>query len=101
MRAFLKASQAYLRSVYSGVSYDLQPYEYIIGPAAGNPNLCLSWPMAAPLSSDGIDWQIGTGHLTLLITTCLPTIIIFRCQLPTQCILDLQVTSLTIPRHRF
>ncbi|KAF9500128.1 acid protease [Pleurotus eryngii] len=48
---------------FGGVSYDLQPYEYIIGPAAGNPNLCLSWPMAAPLSSDGIDWQIGANFL--------------------------------------
>ncbi|KAJ8692390.1 hypothetical protein PTI98_009708 [Pleurotus ostreatus] len=48
---------------FGGVSYDLQPYEYIIGPAAGNPNLCLSWPMAAPLSSDGIDWQIGASFL--------------------------------------
>jgi len=34
--------------------------DYIIGPASGNPNLCLSWPMALPPNSDGVDWQMGS-----------------------------------------
>ncbi|KAF8910641.1 aspartic peptidase domain-containing protein [Gymnopilus junonius] len=44
-------------------NYTLLPTDYIIGEAAGDPNLCLSWPMALPPSSDGIDWQIGTAFL--------------------------------------
>lgn len=44
-------------------SYVLQPSDYIIGPASGNPNICLSWPRASPPSPDGIDWQIGTAFL--------------------------------------
>ncbi|CAL1716742.1 unnamed protein product [Somion occarium] len=44
-------------------SYVLQPTDYLIGPAAGDPNLCLSWPRAQPPSSDGIDWQLGATFL--------------------------------------
>ncbi|KAH0585392.1 hypothetical protein H2248_008632 [Termitomyces sp. 'cryptogamus'] len=44
-------------------NYTLQPSDYIIGPASGNPNLCLSWPHGSPPSADGIDWQIGTAFL--------------------------------------
>lgn len=40
-------------------TFVLQPTDYIIGPASGNPNLCLSWPKALPPSSDGVDWQLG------------------------------------------
>lgn len=40
-------------------NYTVRPSDYIIGPAAGNPNICLSWPRALPPSADGIDWQIG------------------------------------------
>jgi len=43
--------------------YILQPTDYLIGPASGDPNLCLSWPIATPPSQDGIDWQIGTAFL--------------------------------------
>jgi len=43
--------------------YLLQPSDYIIGPASGNSNLCLSWLMALPPTSDGIDWQIGSAFL--------------------------------------
>jgi hypothetical protein len=38
----------------------LEPTDYIIGPAEGNPDLCLSWPKAAPPSADGVDWLLGT-----------------------------------------
>ncbi|KAF8896361.1 aspartic peptidase domain-containing protein [Infundibulicybe gibba] len=50
---------------FGGEEYMLQPSEYLIGPAAGNPNLCLSWPRALPPSSDGIDWQIGWALLPI------------------------------------
>ena len=37
----------------------------MIGPASGDLNLCLSWPIATPPSPDGIDWQIGlSDHLS-------------------------------------
>ena len=48
---------------YRGQNFTLQPTDYLIGPASGNPNLCLSWPRALPPSSDGIDWQIGSPFL--------------------------------------
>lgn len=44
-------------------TFVLQPTDYIIGPAASNPGLCLSWPRALPPSSDGVDWQLGTPFL--------------------------------------
>ncbi|KAF8638272.1 hypothetical protein AX17_002294 [Amanita inopinata Kibby_2008] len=43
--------------------YILQPTDYLIGPASGSPNLCLSWPRATLPSSDSIDWQIGSAFL--------------------------------------
>ncbi|EJF64945.1 acid protease [Dichomitus squalens LYAD-421 SS1] len=48
---------------FGGRDFVLQPTDYIIGPAAENPNLCLSWPRALPPSSDGIDWQFGSAFL--------------------------------------
>ncbi|KAI0661740.1 acid protease [Cubamyces menziesii] len=48
---------------FGGREFVLQPTDYLIGPASGNPNLCLSWPQAAPPSSDGIDWQLGSPFL--------------------------------------
>ncbi|PIL35571.1 hypothetical protein GSI_02299 [Ganoderma sinense ZZ0214-1] len=48
---------------FGGMDFILQPTDYLIGPASGNPNLCLSWPRALPPSSDGIDWQIGSAFL--------------------------------------
>jgi len=44
-------------------NYTVLPTDYIIGPASGTPNMCLSWPKALPPSSDGIDWQIGSAFL--------------------------------------
>lgn len=44
-------------------NYTILPSDYIIGVASGNPNLCLSWPMSLPPSSDGIDWQFGSAFL--------------------------------------
>lgn len=44
-------------------TFVLQPTDYIIGPAASSPGLCLSWPKASPPSSDGVDWQLGTPFL--------------------------------------
>ncbi|TEB33382.1 acid protease [Coprinellus micaceus] len=45
------------------VNYTLLPEDYLIGPASGNPNLCLSWPRASSPNSDGIDWQFGAPFL--------------------------------------
>jgi len=39
------------------------PTDYLRGPASGNPRLCLSWPVALPPSSDGVDWQFGAAFL--------------------------------------
>ncbi|EMD34064.1 hypothetical protein CERSUDRAFT_117574 [Gelatoporia subvermispora B] len=44
-------------------NFTLQPSDYLIGPASGDPDLCLSWPVALPPSSDGIDWQLGGAFL--------------------------------------
>ncbi|TDL25860.1 acid protease [Rickenella mellea] len=49
--------------IFGRQNFTLQPTDFLIGPAAGNPNLCLSWPQATPPSSDGIDWQFGTPFL--------------------------------------
>lgn len=43
-----------------GQNFTLQPTDYIIGPASGNPNLCLTWPRASQPTPDGVDWQLGT-----------------------------------------
>lgn len=48
---------------FGGQNYTVEPSDYLIGPASGNPNLCLAWPHAALPSADGIDWQIGTAFL--------------------------------------
>ncbi|TFK40330.1 acid protease [Crucibulum laeve] len=48
---------------FGNTNYTLQPSDYLIGPASGNPNLCLSWPRALPPSSDAVDWQIGGAFL--------------------------------------
>ncbi|KAJ7284955.1 aspartic peptidase A1 [Mycena rebaudengoi] len=44
-------------------SYTLQPIDYIIGPASGNPKICLTWPRAHLPSADGLDWQFGAPFL--------------------------------------
>ncbi|KAJ6619714.1 aspartic peptidase domain-containing protein [Mycena sp. CBHHK59/15] len=44
-------------------NYTLQPTDYLIGPASGNPKICLTWPRALSPSSDGIDWQFGGPFL--------------------------------------
>lgn len=48
---------------FGGHEFVLQPTDYLIGPAAGNPDLCLTWPVASASDGDGIDWQIGTAFL--------------------------------------
>ncbi|KAJ7931483.1 aspartic peptidase A1 [Mycena leptocephala] len=44
-------------------TYTLEPTDYLIGPASGNPKICLTWPRALPPSADGIDWQFGGPFL--------------------------------------
>lgn len=53
---------------FSGKTFVMQPTDYIIGPAEGSPDLCLSWPRASSPSSDGIDWQLGTPFLRTVYT---------------------------------
>jgi len=48
---------------FGGYNFTLQPSDYLIGATAGDPDYCLSWPMASSPSSDGIDWQFGTAFL--------------------------------------
>ncbi|PFH52961.1 hypothetical protein AMATHDRAFT_73786 [Amanita thiersii Skay4041] len=48
--------------------YVLQPTDYLIGPASGNPNLCLAWPRAVQPSPDGLDWQIGSAFMRMVYT---------------------------------
>jgi hypothetical protein len=49
-------------------NYTLLPSDYIIGPTAGVPALCLTWPKALPPSRDGIDWQIGSAFMRTVYT---------------------------------
>jgi len=44
-------------------TYTLEPTDYLIGPASGNPEVCLTWPRALSPSADGIDWQFGGPFL--------------------------------------
>jgi len=44
-------------------TYTLEPTDYLIGPASGNPKTCLTWPRALSPSADGIDWQFGGPFL--------------------------------------
>ncbi|KAK7454673.1 hypothetical protein VKT23_011426 [Stygiomarasmius scandens] len=44
-------------------NFTLQPTDYLIGRASGNPEICLSWPQAVSPSPDEIDWQFGTPFL--------------------------------------
>ncbi|KAH9959623.1 aspartic peptidase domain-containing protein [Russula dissimulans] len=53
---------------FSMGNYTLLPSDYIIGPTAGEPALCLAWPKASPPSPDGIDWQLGTAFLRTVYT---------------------------------
>ncbi len=48
---------------FSTKNFTLLPTDYLRGRASGNPNMCLTWPMAYPPSSDGIDWQFGSAFL--------------------------------------
>ncbi|KAF7327710.1 hypothetical protein MKEN_00350500 [Mycena kentingensis (nom. inval.)] len=48
---------------FGNKTYTLQPTDYLIGRASGNPAICLSWPKAAQPSADGIDWQFGIPFL--------------------------------------
>lgn len=48
---------------FGGRDFTLLPSDYIIGPASGNPYLCLSWPAAVPSSADGVDWILGQTFL--------------------------------------
>ncbi|KAH9952051.1 acid protease [Amylocystis lapponica] len=53
---------------FGGQNFTLQPTDYLIGPIDEDTAICLSWPMAAPPSSDGIDWQLGTPFMRTVYT---------------------------------
>ncbi|CEH16404.1 Aspartyl protease [Ceraceosorus bombacis] len=44
-------------------NFTLLPSDYLIGPAVGNPYLCLAWPAAVPASPDGVDWILGQAFM--------------------------------------
>ncbi|THH22134.1 hypothetical protein EUX98_g8242 [Antrodiella citrinella] len=48
---------------FGSTTFVLEPTDYLIGPVDSEPDLCLSWPVASPPSSDGVDWQLGTPFL--------------------------------------
>ncbi|KAJ7475815.1 acid protease [Mycena latifolia] len=52
-----------LSFTFSQQTYTLEPTDYLIGPASGNPKICLAWPQALSPSADGIDWQFGIPFL--------------------------------------
>lgn len=56
-------SEFIMSFTFGAQNFSLQPTDYLIGPTEGNPDLCLSWPMATPPSPDGIDWQLGSVFL--------------------------------------
>jgi hypothetical protein len=53
---------------FSAGNYTLLPSDYLIGPTAAEPELCLAWPKASPPSPDGIDWQMGAAFLRTVYT---------------------------------
>lgn len=53
---------------FGGQNFTLQPTDYMIGPASGNPNLCLTWPRASQPTPDGVDWQLGAAFLRSVYT---------------------------------
>jgi hypothetical protein len=81
---------------YSGGNYTLLPSDYLIGPTAGEPELCLTWPKASPPSSDGIDWQIGAAFLRTVYT-------VFRCDIRRShdfsCGLMLYILATALPKR--
>ncbi|TFL03969.1 aspartic peptidase domain-containing protein [Pterulicium gracile] len=56
-------TNARLTFIFSSRNFTMLPADYLIGPASGNPNLCLAWPKALPPSTDGIDWQLGGAFM--------------------------------------
>jgi len=52
-----------LSFTFGTTAFYMLPTDYLRGPASGNPSLCLSWPMALPPNSDGVDWQMGAAFL--------------------------------------
>ncbi|GJJ08689.1 hypothetical protein Clacol_002908 [Clathrus columnatus] len=52
-----------------GTNVTLQPIDFLIGPTEGDPNLCLSWPIAQiPPDDDGVAWHFGTPFLRTVYT---------------------------------
>ncbi|KAJ9126467.1 hypothetical protein QFC24_002210 [Naganishia onofrii] len=42
---------------------ELQPSEWMYARVGGGSSMCLAWPVVAPPSADGVDWQLGTPVL--------------------------------------
>ncbi|KAJ8072519.1 hypothetical protein PM082_016078 [Marasmius tenuissimus] len=56
-------TRANMSFAFGSRKFTLQPVDYLIGPTAGNPRLCLSWPRATNPTPDGIDWVLGAPFL--------------------------------------
>ncbi|KAF9066644.1 aspartic peptidase domain-containing protein [Rhodocollybia butyracea] len=61
-------SEMTMSFLFGHMNFTLQPTDYIIGEASGDPGLCLSWPLAVEPSPDGIDWQFGTPFMRTVYT---------------------------------
>ncbi|KAF9267714.1 acid protease [Marasmius fiardii PR-910] len=56
-------TSALLTFTFGSRNFTLQPVHYLIGPTAGNPRLCLSWPRAVAPTPDAVDWLLGSPFL--------------------------------------
>ncbi|KAL1410880.1 hypothetical protein Q8F55_001823 [Vanrija albida] len=60
-------TKATLGFSFGGRYVQLQPDDWIYAGVAGS-SMCLAWPVVAPSTGDGIDWQLGTPFLKNVYT---------------------------------
>ncbi|TXT13554.1 hypothetical protein VHUM_00921 [Vanrija humicola] len=60
-------TKATLGFSFGGRYVQLQPHDWIYAAITGS-SMCLAWPVVAPASGDGIDWQLGTPFLKNVYT---------------------------------
>lgn len=60
-------TKATLGFSFGGRYVQLQPNDWIYAAVSGS-SMCLAWPVVAPATGDGIDWQLGTPFLKNVYT---------------------------------
>ncbi|WOO80999.1 Aspartic-type endopeptidase ctsD [Vanrija pseudolonga] len=60
-------TKATLGFSFGGRYVQLQPDDWIYAAVSGS-SMCLAWPVVAPATGDGIDWQLGTPFLKNVYT---------------------------------